>query len=184
MKEKGKKALDYFKEQINLKSKKENEINKIELKNQIKKQENEKGRKIAENFREEKNLEKKKIEENERNFNKPNAIEKIYQRFHNMGNKIDYSTTRFHNVVVVKHDEEEIDKFISAQEKAIDENLKTENIKKIKKKSMEKFKDETKLNAKELIRKEKAKNNLDKLQEELNKINDFRNRNKSAKNLM
>ena len=129
MKEKGKVALDYFREQNNLRLKKEEKIKNIDLKNQVKKEENEKGRKIAENFREEKNLEKQKLDENEKNFEMPNVIEKIYHRFHNMGNKIDYSTTRFHNVVIVKHDdEEEIDKFITAQEKSINENIKTENM--------------------------------------------------------
>lgn len=184
MREKGKVALDYFREQNNLRLERDEKIKKIDLKNQIKKEENEKGRKIAENFREEKILEQQKIDENDKDFDKPNVIEKIYHRFHNMGNKIDYSTTRFHNVVVIKHDEEEIDKFISAQEKAINENMKTENIKKIKNKSLEKFKNETKLNAKELLRKDRAKNNLNKLNEELNKINDFKNKNKSSKNLM
>jgi hypothetical protein len=86
--------------------------------------------------------------------------------------------------VIVKHDEEELNEFISAQEKAVKESLKSENIRKIKKKSIEKFVDLTKINSKEILKKEKAKENLKKLQEELNKINDFRNRNKSSKNLM
>ena len=96
---------------------------------------------------------------------------------------IDYSNTRFHNVVVVKHDDE-LDEFITAQEKAIEENLKSENTKKIKKKSLEKFIDNTKVNSREILKKEKAKGNLKKLQEELDKLNDFRIRNKSIKNTM
>jgi len=184
MREKGKKALEYFKLEAEMKKQKEKEIKKIELKNKVKQDEIEKSKKLAENFREIKNIEKQKEEEDYRNFQRPNAIEKMYNCFHNLGNKIDYSNTRFHNVVVVKHDEEELNEFISAQEKAVKESLKMENIKKIKKKSMEKFVDDTKLNSKEILKKEKAKENLKKLQEELNKINDFRNRNKSSKNLM
>lgn len=84
----------------------------------------------------------------------------------------------------MKHDEEQLNEFISAQEKAVKESLKIENTRKIKKNSMEKFVDETKINSKEILKKEKAKENLKKLEEELNKINDFRNRNKSSKNLM
>jgi len=185
MRDKGKKALEYFKRESEIKKSKENEIKKIELKNKIKQEENQKSRKIAENFREIKYLEKQKEEEEDcERFKKPNAIEKIYNCFHNLGNKIDYSNTRFHNVVVVKHDEEELNQFISAQDKAIQEALKTENTKKIKKKSIEKFIDDTKVSSKQILKKEKAKENLIKLQEELNKINDFRNRNKSSKNLM
>jgi hypothetical protein len=184
MRDKGKKALGYFKRENELKKAKENETKKLELRTKIKQEENLKSRKIAENFREIKNLEKQKEDEDYKNFQKPNAFEKIYNCFHNLGNKIDYSNTRFHNVVVVKHDEEELNEFISAQEKAIQEALKTENAKKSKKKSMEKFVDDTKVSSKLILKKEKAKENLMKLQEELNKINDFRNRNKSSKNLM
>lgn len=184
MREKGKKALGYFKRENEIKKSKENETKKLELKNKIKQEENLKSKKITENFREIKNLEKQKEDEDYKYFQKPNAIEKIYNCFHNLGNKIDYSNTRFHNVVVVKHDEEELNEFISAQEKAIQEALRTENTKKIKKKSIEKFVGETKISSKQILKKEKAKENLIKLQEELNKINDFRNRNKSSKNLM
>lgn len=184
MRDKGKKALEYFKRENELKKAKENETKKLELKNKIKKEENMKSRKMAENFREIKNIEKQREDEDYQKYQKPNAIEKIYNCFHNLGNKIDYSNTRFHNVVVVKHDEEELNEFISAQEKAIQEALKTENTKKIKKKSMEKFYDDTKVSSKQILKREKAKENLMKLQEELNKINDFRNRNKSSKNLM
>ncbi len=184
MRDKGKKALEFFKKENVLKKTKENEIKKLELKTKIKQEENLKSRKIAEDFRENKNLEKQKEDDDFKNYQKPNAIEKIYNCFHNLGNKIDYSNTRFHNVVVVKHDEEGLNEFISAQEKAIQESLKTDNTKKIKKKSMEKFVDDTKVNSKQIMKKEKAKENLMKLEEELNKINDFRNRNKSSKNLM
>jgi hypothetical protein len=184
MRDKGKKALEYFKRENEIKKAKENETKKLKLKIKIKQEENEKSRKITENFREIKNLEKQKEDEDNKNFKSPNAIEKIYNCFHNLGNKIDYSNTRFHNVVVVKHDEEELNEFISAQEKAIQEAFKTENNRKIKKKSIEKFIDETKLSSKQILKKEIAKENLKKLQEELNKINDFRNRNKSSKNLM
>ncbi len=184
MKDKGKKALEYFKKESEMKKQKENEIKNIELKNKVKQDEIVKSKKLAENYRELKNLERQKEDEDYRNFQKPNALEKIYNSFHNLGNKIDYSNTRFHNVVIVKHDEEELNEFISAQEKAVKESLKSENIRKIKKKSIEKFVDLTKINSKEILKKEKAKENLKKLQEELNKINDFRNRNKSSKNLM
>jgi hypothetical protein len=184
MKDKGKRALEYFKRQNDLKKEKEDEIKKIELKNKVKQEEVQKAKKLAENYREVKILEKQKLDEETNMFKNPNVIEKVYSCFHNLGNKIDYSTTRFHNIVVVKHDEEELNNFITAQEKAIQEALKIENTKKLKKKSMEKFVDETKLNSKEILRKEKAKDNLKKLEEELSKINDYRNRNKSSKNLM
>jgi len=184
MRDKGKKALEYFKKENEFKMAKEKEIKKTELKSKVKQIEIEKSKILAENFREAKNLEKQKEDEDLLNYQRPNIIEKVYKSFHNLGNKIDYSNTRFHNVVVVKHDEEELNDFISAQEKAVQESLKNENTKKLKKKSLEKFIDDTKINSKDILKKEKAKENLKKLQEELNKINDFRNRNKSSKNLM
>lgn len=183
MKDKGKKALEYFKNQNDKKKEIEDDIKKLELKNNVRKTEKEKSKILAENYREVKNLEKQKQDEDYQNYNKPNVIQKIYNCFHNLGNKIDYSNTRFHNVVVVKHDDE-LDEFITAQEKAIEENLKSENTKKIKKKSLEKFIDNTKVNSREILKKEKAKGNLKKLQEELDKLNDFRIRNKSIKNTM
>lgn len=184
MQERGKKAFEYFRNQNELKKAKEKETKKLELKYKVKQNEIEKSRKQVENYREIKNRVKQKEEEDFRNYENPNVIQKIYNCFHNLGNKIDYSTTRFHNVYVVKHDEEELNDFITAQEKAIQEKVKIENTKKMKKKSMEKFVDKTKQNYKEIIKQEKIKRNVKRLQEELDKMKDFKIRNKSYTNAM
>ena len=80
MKDKGKKALEYFKNQNDKKKEIEDDIKKLELKNNVRKTEKEKSKILAENYREVKNLEKQKQDEDYQNYNKPNVIQKIYNR--------------------------------------------------------------------------------------------------------
>ena len=75
------------------------------------------------------------------------VLYKITNPFHNNGNKIDYSTTRFHNITIERHDnnlKNEINIKINAFEKA---KIEKENKKmKIKKKKNKKKKKKKKKN--------------------------------------
>ena len=96
------------------------------------------------------------------NYNKRtmNVLYKKTTPFHNNGNKIDYSTTRFHNIVVMKH-EENLDKELNmnAFQKAEIEREKSAERKKLKEKKLKEFQENEEKNFKELIRKQKAKEN-------------------------
>ena len=100
-------------------------------------------------------------------FIDPKTLHKNAQIYHSSGNKIDYSTSRFHSIVVIKHDEELKDKYINAHEKAQIEIEKTKGRMKTKEKSLDKFNKDMNVNSVEIQKKMKAKDNLKKLEENL-----------------
>jgi hypothetical protein len=182
MKEKGREALNFVKRNEEIKKKLEEELHKYEIKKRVKEDGKTTAKCLVESYKEKKEKEIK--EELERdNFPHKNVMYKINQTFHNLGNKIDYSTTRFHNIVVVKHEDQlkeiDVDNFLSAQEKALKEVDKLKIRKKSKEIAKKQFESETKLSSKEILRKERAKENLNRLQDELNRINQARKKSKS-----
>jgi hypothetical protein len=182
MKEKGREALNFVKRNEEIKKQLEEELHKFESKKKVKEEAKNTAKCLVENFKEKKEKEMKEQLEND-NFPHKNVMYKINQTFHNLGNKIDYSTTRFHNIVIVKHEDQlkeaDIDNFLSAQEKAIKEEDKLKIRKKSKEIAKQQFEKETNLSSKEILRKEKAKENLSRLQDELNQINQARKKSKS-----
>jgi len=132
----------------------------------VKEVENNKEREIAKKYKE--YLENNDLEEDQ--VIDPKALYKKTQIYHPYGNnRIDYTNSRFHSIVVVKHGDELI-KHITANEKAAEETNKTEIRLKSKEKSLEKFKRETSSNGYELQKKLKARENLKKLEDNLKKI--------------
>lgn len=182
MKEKGREALNFVKRNEELKKQIEEELHKYESKKKVKEEAKTTSKCLVETFKEKKEKEMKEKLEND-NFPHKNIMYKINQTFHNLGNKIDYSTTRFHNIVVVKHEDQlkdvEVDYCLSAQDKAIKEEDKLKIRKKSKEIAKRQFENETKFSSKEILRKEKAKENLSRLQHELNQINQARKKSKS-----
>jgi len=166
MQDKGKKALEYFKKKKKEEDSKYEEIHKIKQKKMVKEVENNKEREIAKKYKE--YLENNDLEEDQ--VIDPKALYKKTQIYHPYGNnRIDYTNSRFHSIVVVKHGDELI-KHITANEKAAEETNKTEIRLKSKEKSLEKFKRETSSNGYELQKKLKARENLKKLEDNLKKI--------------
>ena len=178
MKQKGKEAFEYLKKMNDLKKQFEEEIHRYEKKKKVKENETLKSKEIIDKFREEE--EKKKYEEMQ-NYNEGtmNVLYKITTQFHNNGNKIDYSTTRFHNIVVMKH-EENLDKELNmnAYQKAEIEREKSAERKKLKEKKLKEFQENEEKNFKELIRKQKAKENLERLNAEFDRLNQEKKKNK------
>ena len=171
MKQKGKEAFEYLKKMNDLKKQFEEEIHRYEKKKKVKENETLKSKEIIDKFREE---EEKKKNEEMQNYNEGtmNVLYKITTPFHNNGNKIDYSTTRFHNIVVMKH-EENLDKELNmnAYQKAEIEREKSAERKKLKEKKLKEFQENEEKNFKELIRKQKAKENLERLNAEFDRLN-------------
>ena len=178
MKQKGKEAFEYLKKMNDLKKQFEEEIHRYEKKKKVKENETLKSKEIIDKFREE---EEKKKNEEMQNYNEGtmNVLYKITTPFHNNGNKIDYSTTRFHNIVVMKH-EENLDKELNmnAYQKAEIEREKSAERKKLKEKKLKEFQENEEKNFRELIRKQKAKENLERLNAEFDRLNQEKKKNK------
>ena len=178
MKQKGKEAFEYLKKMNEIKKQFEEEIHRYEKKKKVKENETLKSKEIIDKFREE---EEKKKNEEMQNYNEGtmNVLYKITTPFHNNGNKIDYSTTRFHNIVVMKH-EENLDKELNmnAYQKAEIEREKSAERKKLKEKKLKEFQENEEKNFKELIRKQKAKENLERLNAEFDRLNQEKKKNK------
>jgi hypothetical protein len=177
MNEKGKAALEHVKRTKELEKKIKEEMYKIEHKKQVKLEEIQKSHQIAHNY-------KAMIEQKEdiQEVEEPNAYYKLNQAFHNMGNKIDYSTTRFHNITVIRH-EDEFKDYITAQEKAVKEAENAIVREKTKTQNLKKFNSETKVNSLEIMKKMKTKENLQKLQDELDKLKDARKKSKTKNHM-
>lgn len=176
MKEKGKEALQRLKKENEEKKQKIEEIKCYEQKKVIKEAATSKARYTAQTIKR-KDLENKAKEQLEIMNEKDNPNDlKIRQIYHPFGNKIDYSTTKFHNVLIVRH---EIEKGgIGANEHLIDsrERAKVEsNITKQRTTSKElsktKFDKEIKMNSYEAIKELKKKESLAKLEKELKQLN-------------
>ena len=178
MKQKGKEAFEYLKKMNEIKKQFEEEIHRYEKKKKVKENETLKSKEIIDKFREE---EEKKKNEEMQNYNEGtmNVLYKITTPFHNNGNKIDYSTTRFHNIVVMKH-EENLDKELNMNDykKAEIEREKSADRKKLKEKKLKEFQENEEKNFRELIRKQKAKENLERLNAEFDRLNQEKKKNK------
>ena len=184
MKQKGKEAFDYLKKMNNLKKELEEEIHRYEKKKKVKNEENIKSKEIIDKYREE---EEKKRNEEMQNYKEGtmNVLYKITTPFHNNGNKIDYSTTRFHNIIVMKHDDNnniEKDLNLNAYQKAEIEREKSAERKTQKEKKLKEFQENEEKNYKEIIRKAKAKENLDRLNLEFDKFNKEKRKNNKGSN--
>jgi hypothetical protein len=165
MDQKGKEALAHVKRTHELKEQMKEEIKKIETKKKVKTEEIKKAHQVARDYRE--ILEQKEeVEE----FEEPGVCYKVNQAFHNMGNRIDYTTTRFHNIMVYRHNEDDLEDFISAQEKAEREIEKNETRHIVKTQGLREFNNETKVNSMEIMKKIKTKENLQQLEKELDRI--------------
>ena len=174
IKQKGVEASNYIKNKKEEENRKYEELHRCEKKKQTKYEENIKTKKVIDNY-----IIKKEKEINEEKMNalNPNTMDVLYtitNPFHNNGNKIDYSTTRFHNVTIERHDnnlKDEINLKTNAFEKA---KIEAENTKKLineKKNKLKEFKKNEKINYREQINKNRAKENLEKLNNEIQQFN-------------
>ena len=174
IKQKGIEASNYIKNKKEEEDRKYEELHRCEKKKQTKYEENIKTKKVIDNFLIKK---EKEINEEKRNVLNPSTMNVLYtitNPFHNNGNKIDYSTTRFHNITIERHDnnlKEEINLKINAYDKA---KIEAENTKKIineKNNRLKEFKKKEKINYREQINKNRAKENLEKLNNEIQQFN-------------
>ena len=174
IKQKGIEASNYIKNEKEEEDRKYEELHRCEKKKQTKYEENIKTKKVIDNYIIKK---EKEINEEKMNVLNPNTMDVLYtitNPFHNNGNKIDYSTTRFHNITIERHNnnlKEEINLKINAYEKA---KIEEENTKKIineKNNKLKEFKKNEKINYREQINKNRAKENLEKLNNEIQQFN-------------
>ena len=174
LKQKGIEASNYLKDMQEEKNRQHEEIHRCEKKRQTKFDEKIKTKKVIDNY-----LVKKEKEINEEKLNalNPGTMDVLYtitNPFHNNGNKIDYSTTRFHNVTIERHDNNLPDTLnlkINAYEKA---KVEAENTKKIleeKNNKLNEFKKNEKINFREQIIKKRAKEGMEKLNNEIKNLN-------------
>lgn len=180
MEKKGKEAFEYFRNLKRAKERLDEEIHRCQKKKTTKAIYTEKAKRLVENYKE---MENQKMMEEIQNAEENSAMNTLYKLttpFHNNGNKIDYSTTRFHNIVVLKH-KDELAEYINAFDKAKEESEKTVQRKKSKDKQIENFNKNMETNYKELIRKNRAKENLERLNAEFEKINKAEKQIKSNK---
>ena len=174
IKQKGIEASNYIKNEKEEEDRKYEELHRCEKKKQTKYEENIKTKKVIDNYIIKK---EKEINEEKMNVLNPNTMDVLYtimNPFHNNGNKIDYSTTRFHNITIERHNnnlKEEINLKINAYEKA---KIEEENTKKTineKNNKLKEFKKNEKINYREQINKNRAKENLEKLNNEIQQFN-------------
>ena len=184
IKQKGIEASNYIKNKKEEEDRKYEELHRCEKKKQTKYEENIKTKKLINNYMIKK---EKEINEEKKNVLNPGTMDVLYtitNPFHNNGNKIDYSTTRFHNITIERHDnnlKEEINLKVNAFEKA---KVEAENAKKLiseKNKKLKEFKKTEKINYREQINKNRAKENLEKLNNEIQKFNKMK---KGDKNII
>ena len=174
IKKKGIEASNYIKNKKEEEDRKYEELHRCEKKKQTKYEENIKTKKVIDNYiiKKEKEINEEKL--NSLNPNTMDVLYKITNPFHNNGNKIDYSTTRFHNITIERHDnnlKDEINLKLNAFEKA---KVEAENTKKLindKNKKLKEFKKNEKINYREQIYKNRAKENLEKLNNEIQQFN-------------
>ena len=184
IKQKGIEASNYIKNKKEEEDRKYEELHRCEKKKQTKYEENIKTKKLINNYMIKK---EKEINEEKKNVLNPGTMDVLYtitNPFHNNGNKIDYSTTRFHNITIERHDnnlKEEINLKVNAFDKA---KVEAENAKKLiseKNKKLKEFKKTEKINYREQINKNRAKENLEKLNNEIQKFNKMK---KGDKNII
>ena len=184
IKQKGIEASNYIRNKKEEEDRKYEELHRCEKKKQTKYEENMKTKRLIDNYIIKK---EKEINEEKQNYLNPGTMDVLYtitNPFHNNGNKIDYSTTRFHNVTIERHDnnlKNEINLKINAYEKA---KVEAENTKKIineKNRKLKEFKKNEKINFREQINKNRAKENLEKLNNEIQQFNKMK---KGDKNII
>ena len=182
LKRKGAEALNYIKDLQEEKNRQHEELHRCEKKKQTKFEENLKTKKVIDNYLIKK---EKEIYEEKLNAENPGTMDVLYtitNPFHNNGNKIDYSTTRFHNVTVERHDNNlpsTLELKVNAFDKA---KVEAENTKKIlndKKNRLKEFKKNERINFREQINKNKAKEGLKMLDNEISKLNRMKKGDKS-----
>ena len=184
IKKKGIEASNYIKNKKEEEDRKYEELHRCEKKKQTKYEENIKTKKVIDNYiiKKEKEINEEKL--NSLNPNTMDVLYKITNPFHNNGNKIDYSTTRFHNITIERHDnnlKDEINLKLNAFEKA---KVEAENTKKLindKNKKLKEFKKNEKINYREQIYKNRAKENLEKLNNEIQQFNKMKKGDKNNK---
>ena len=195
MKQKGKEALNYLKKMKETKEKLDEELHRYEAKRRAKEASDLNSKKVVDKYR----VYEEKLRKEEEEFNqKPNAMNILYTMttpFHGVNccgkSKIDYSNTRFHNITVISH-ENDINSQIhfkeNAFEKAKAESEKTRQNLEEKKEKLKKFNKTQQQNFRDEIRRHKAKENLDRLNKEFERINKMknerRNRSKSSSKKM
>ena len=182
LKQKGIEASNYLKDIQEEKNRQHEELHRCEKKKQTKFEENLKTKKVIDNYLIKK---EKEIYEEKMNAFNPGTMDVLYtitNPFHNNGNKIDYSTTRFHNVTIERHDNNlpnTLDLKVNAFEKA---KVEAENTKKIlneKNNKLKEFKKNEKMNFREQIIKNKAKEGMEKLNNEIRDLNKMKKGDKS-----
>ena len=182
MKQKGIEASNYLKAKNEEKNRQHEELYRWEKKKQTKFEENIKTKKVIDNYLIKR---EKEIDEEKMNASNPNVMDVIYtvtNPFHNNGNKIDYSTTRFHNVTIERHSTNlpnMLDLKINAFEKAKVEEENTKKILNDKKNKLKEFNKNEKMNFREQINKNKAKEGMKRLNDEINNLNKMKKRDKN-----
>ena len=182
MKQKGIEASNYLKAKNEEKNRQHEELYRWEKKKQTKYEENIKTKKVIDNYLIKKERE---MDEEKMNASNPNTMDILYtvtNPFHNNGNKIDYSTTRFHNVTIERHSTNlpnMLDLKINAFEKAKVEEENTKKILHDKKNKLKEFNKKEKMNFREQINKNKAKEGMRILNDEINNINKMKKKDKN-----
>ena len=160
MSTRGQIALDAIRREKELNAEYEEEIKQIEKKKQTRVNQTNLERTIAQQYRE-------KAKE-ATTFFQPDFFEKAVGPFHNHGTKIDYSTTRYHNVQVMKHVPEEV---VNAEEKAEETRKRTAQMLKEKEVLINEFNKTTAQNAYEEAKRQRCAANLKLLEEKLKQLN-------------
>lgn len=177
LKERQREALSKLKEEQRKSVENEEEMRRKRLKKEVRQREIQKSREKV-NFLRSKFENERENEVNDyitRNINENQSITQVIsQAYHMKGNKIDYSTTKFHSISIYKHGFTGEDNDFNANQKAELEKERLElkrRSKEKRKKSFEEFIDEKSYEAMKEI---KTKENLKKLEEELRRINKMR----------
>lgn len=177
LKERQREALSKLKEEQRKSDENEEEMRRKRLKKEVRQREIQKSREKV-NFLRSKFENERENEVNDyitRNINENQSITQVIsQAYHMKGNKIDYSTTKFHSISIYKHGFTGEDNDFNANHKAELEKERLElkrRSKEKRKKSFEEFIDEKSYEAMKEI---KTKENLKKLEEELRRINKMR----------
>ena len=182
-------AFNYLKEIEDRNKFLDEELHRYEKKKQTKINEDMKSKEIVNKY----NIKKEKeIYEEKMNASNPGTMDILYSisgPFNNNGNNIDYSTTRFHNVTIQRHNSSLLnasnlsnanrcgmngDIVNNINTNAFDKaKIESENTRKIlndKNSKLKEFKKNEEMNYKEQIRRKKAKENLEKLNDEFEKL--------------
>lgn len=169
MKLKGKEAANDLRQQRENEQKQIEDIYKLQHKQDTKKAYTDKSKAVVNKYKQCEQIKKEKEEQGALENNSLNVLYKLTVPFHNNGNKIDYSTTNFHNVVTIRH-QDELNSYmnVNAFDKAKNESDKVKKLREDKAKKIEAFNKNTKQNFRELMAEKRASENLARLQKEIN----------------